>query len=486
MLTPRRATALVCLFLLLLIAAPGFAAAFDHYAWTDANLALIYPAAWNLPETSADDTRQSLTLGGGDTTITLTVLPVTTRDADLRPALEAQIAALHLLPLNYTNPQLYGRSGLRIDSVSANRAQVGIARSGRLPDDRALLIAGRAPASDQAAFEDDFNAVLDSIVFSADLPPIQPTYHPIWSLPSGVDKIDGLAVGSDRLYVLADDGVRVLNPQTGAAITRYDFDHPALPTGIALDAAGNVYVGDMLCRCIRELGSDGRWLDPLGSFGANAPFSLAAAPDGTLYATDVGYQLRILGASRSRSVDLNFNGSAPPLVARDGAGQVWVIEWLASLIDGSVSGAVSLIGDPAGKPDSQLQFWLEQVAPENVTAFAADFGRRSGAGDPRSRRAGGRFQRADRRPVCAGCAARSACLWRGRHALHRARGRHAGGAQHARRAGSLRRAGAGDGRPSAGDALRERPRSNVEAGRHRRGAGHHFGGGSVAHGRVWS
>ncbi|MFN8565564.1 MAG: hypothetical protein U0703_28920, partial [Anaerolineae bacterium] len=74
-----------------------------------------------------------------------------------------------------------------------------------------------------------------------------------------------------------------------------------------------------------------------------------------------------LGEPRNRTIGLNFNADAPPLVAADSSGQVWVIEWLSSLIDGSTSGAVSLVsGD---KPTADLRFWLETLSPDVVTAM---------------------------------------------------------------------------------------------------------------------
>ena len=111
----------------------------------------------------------------------------------------------------------------------------------------------------------------------------------------------------------------------------------------------------------------------VGSFGAGAPFSLVVAPDGTIYATDLtdyGYVLRILGKPHDRTVGLNFNASAPPLVTLDSSGSAWVVEWLASLIDGTTSAAVSQISS-AEKPTAQLQFWFPGLTSETVSAFSA-------------------------------------------------------------------------------------------------------------------
>ena len=79
--------------------------------------------------------------------------------------------------------------------------------------------------------------------------------------------------------------------------------------------------------------------------------------------------LRILGEPRNRVVGLDFNNSAPPLVTVDAQGQAWVIEWLAWLIDSSITAAVSQISGDA-KPQADLRFWLAGLSPEKVSDLA--------------------------------------------------------------------------------------------------------------------
>src|SRR4051812_39448233 len=93
---------IICAAVLLFLAAPTFAEHYLPYAWADANLSLIYPATWSAPVAAGDAAQYTLTLSGGDETITLAVLPIETEDAALRPALENQLAAINLLPLQYT------------------------------------------------------------------------------------------------------------------------------------------------------------------------------------------------------------------------------------------------------------------------------------------------------------------------------------------------------------------------------------------------
>ena len=371
---------IIAVFLLLLLGFPASAQEQSAYAWQEADLALINPAGWDAPVPEADGDTLTLTLSDDVSEIVLSVLPPAADDSALRAALETEIASLDLLPLDYSLDTMYGRSGLHIDAVSADRTLFGIARSGLMPDNRPLLVASRAPAAEREAFEDTLQLVLDSIVFSASLSPTLPTYHPIWTLPPGEQPVGWVAAGEGRVYVLESvgvqlltelDGVRALDAATGALINEIPFEDPANPTGIAVDATGIVYVGDTVCRCVRRMSPEGEWLEPVGSFGGNAPYNLAVADDGTIYATDKteeGYTLRILGEPVNQTVGLNFNASAPPLVARDRAGQVWVVEWLNSMIDGAVSGAVSLVDEE--KLSAELRFWLEGLTPDSVNTLA--------------------------------------------------------------------------------------------------------------------
>ncbi len=365
----------ICILLVFTLPVLALGQGYSDYSWGEADLSLIYPAGWDAPITGGDETALTLTLGAGDTGVTLVVMPASTTDGALRPALEDQLAAVNLLPLDYSADALYGRSGLRVTAASADRQQSGIGRVGRLPDSRALIVVARSPLAAQTGFANDLDAILNSLVFSASLPPVLPSYRTRWRGESSERVIISLAAGAEQLYALdAADGIYALSAQDGTDIGHYDFANPAQPTGIAVDGEGIVYVGDSVCRCVLRMQPDGTWLDPVGSFGGGAPFSLAVSADGTIYATDktdTGYALRILGKPRNRMIGLNFNGSAPPLVTV-GAGRVWVVEWLTSLIDGSVSAAISQVVGTADKPEVALQFWLESLAPENVRDAATD------------------------------------------------------------------------------------------------------------------
>ncbi|MCI0349695.1 MAG: hypothetical protein L0Z53_09745, partial [Acidobacteriales bacterium] len=221
--------------------------------------------------------------------------------------------------------------------------------------------------------------VANSIVFSAHSAPTLPSYTLIWrsELPQTTEdtppNIVGLAYSPfGQLYVVdSSQGLSAFDASTGAYLVTYPFLNPTQPSSIAIDSFGAVYVGDSVCRCLQVL-ANRIWREPLGSFGADAPFHLSAAPDGTLYVVDrttEGYSARILAGGSERTVPLNFNGAAPPLLAVDSMGRALVIEWLSSLIDNEISGAVSQLENDS----PVLQYWLN-LPPDAVTNITFDPG----------------------------------------------------------------------------------------------------------------
>ncbi|HLU10590.1 MAG TPA: pre-peptidase C-terminal domain-containing protein, partial [Oceanobacillus sp.] len=214
----------------------------------------------------------------------------------------------------------------------------------------------------------------NSIVFSARSAPTPPSYSLIWhsQMPQTNEAPDivGLAYSPlGHLYVVdAQQGVSVFDATSGIFLISYPFLNPTQPTSIAIDSNGVVYIGDAICRCLQVL-ANRAWREPVGSFGEGAPFHFSIAPDNTLYAIDrseEGFTARVLSGGE-RAIPLNFNAAAPPLLTVDRTGNVRVIEWLSSLIDNQINGAISLLeGDTFS-----LQSWLE-IAPDFVTDVAAD------------------------------------------------------------------------------------------------------------------
>ena len=358
---------------------------FTPYAWDEADLAMLYPSEFDAPHasTEAETGRLSLQIEheAANRALLLRVLPGSVADADLRAELDSVLAELDLLPLNYAAAALFGARADSASGVSADRAAVGEARIGRLPDQRVFAIVGRAPANQQEVLSDTLQTVIDSVVFSANSAPTVPAYTLMWRFPNPAEpssavtitRLVGLAYApNNRVYALdAEQGVIVLNAETGAVIDSVPFDNPAQPRAVAADDAGTVYVADATCQCIRTLDAGGAWRDPIGTFSGGAPYGVAVAADGTVYATDKspdGYEVHVYREGALTIAPLSFNSVAAPLLTVDSSGQGVVLEWLTSLIDSSVSGAVSVIsGNSAG-----LRYWLEPFVPEDVFAIAGD------------------------------------------------------------------------------------------------------------------
>ena len=72
-----------------------------------------------------------------------------------------------------------------------------------------------------------------------------------------------------------------------------------VPTGVAVDDSGNIYVSDRSLNRIQKFDSDGNYLDQWGSSGAgngqfSMPFSIVYAPDGYIYVNDYwNYRIQI-------------------------------------------------------------------------------------------------------------------------------------------------------------------------------------------------
>jgi hypothetical protein len=338
------------------------------YSWQEADLALLLPAAWAASPGLDDDLLRLELSNGTQATITLTIHPETTPDGGYLNLLQTAFASGGLAITEYRPRDLFGRPGLTARAVS--RDQAGVGRVGRLPDNRVLAVIGVNTAAN-AAFAPLFDLVVNSIVFGADSAPVPTSYRTLWAQPAPETpaNVTAIAAAPPRLYTVdIERGVIAHNLADGAEIAAFSFQNPAQPTALAVDAEGVVYVGDRACRCVRRMLPNGAWLEAVGNFGANAPFDIALA-GGTLYATDLtgdGYALRSFSDAGENVIPLNFNGAAPPLLAASGRG-AFVLEWLLSLMDGNISGALSAI--PADGKALTVRQWIA-VAPDQVNDLA--------------------------------------------------------------------------------------------------------------------
>jgi len=336
------------------------------YAWVTGDLALTLPPGWMA---AADDPVLRLENGAARLFV-VTTPPIA--PADLLTAFMSALAAADYLLLDYAIEPLWGQPGIRANVLTADRSAVGRARAGRAPDGRLIVLGGGAPQSARADWDTAFADVFASLSFSVRTAPTPRRYQPVWST-AGVPNVIALAASAEIVYaVTAERGVIALSTADGAIVRETPFANPAQPTGIAV-SGDSVVIADTVCRCLRRLTTAGTWSDPLGTFGGNAPVHLAADAAGTLYAIDLingSYALHILTGTHGRIIPLTFNAAAPPLVAVDPSGAVTVIEWLASLLDGTVSGALTRVTDTG----LTLRDWLAVPAAasaEAVRDFAA-------------------------------------------------------------------------------------------------------------------
>ncbi|MDD4445962.1 MAG: PKD domain-containing protein, partial [Eubacteriales bacterium] len=118
-----------------------------------------------------------------------------------------------------------------------------------------------------------------------------------------------------------------------------DVETFSYPTGIAVDAVGNVYVADFLNHCIRIFDSSGTFIATWGSYGSgndqfNRPTGIAVDAAGNVYVADY-YNNRIqkFNASGSFLTTWGSEGSGngqfnkPWGVAVDAAGDVYVADY---------------------------------------------------------------------------------------------------------------------------------------------------------------
>jgi hypothetical protein len=350
----------LCVFAFVPAAAQDFGFT-TPYHWHEADLALLLPG-----DPEAEEGRLTSTLPAITTIVE--VLPETTSDNEFPAMLlrhfQERARYQYRQMTWFGRPALHGQvEGNTPDGWAVN----GRGRIGRLPDGRVLLI---AIVGDVPIDEDWLVEVADSVVFSANSSPKAPAYRLLWTRPAPEipANVTALAAAPPRLYTVdIERGVIVHNLADGAEIAAFPFQNPAQPTGAGVDAEGVVYVGDKACRCIRRMLPNGAWLESIGNFGANAPFDLAVAGR-SIFATDItstDYVLRKFTQSGEEVIPLSFNAAAPPLVASDEAGRVSVLEWLSSLMDGTVSGAFSTLDD-----DTPAFQWWVALPQETVRDIA--------------------------------------------------------------------------------------------------------------------
>jgi|GEM_PF-777655 len=351
------------------------------YSWDAADMALAYPTAWDSPIPAEQDGRLTLQLAQtladqpetrppGIPIINLTLLPNDIPAVDLTPYIAENFTGLGVTPVGSTAATLLGYDALVAEGSSADSLLFGLMRAVQLPDNRILLVAGRAVEAQRQNFTPLFDAVADSIVLGVGSAPATPTYGVLWNTSrtaadgenAFLDLMGVAYLTNGRLYTAdATVGVIELDAQTGDVLATFTNAQLTLPGALAVADDGTVYVGDTLCQCIQVLGADRAWRDPIDGFGVQSPASIAVAPDGSVYATDQadsGVLVQVITGDQRTAIELGVEVNIQPLLALDPAGQV-----LALTVDGLVL--------PVAEGDFSALYTLN-LPSALVTGFAVD------------------------------------------------------------------------------------------------------------------
>lgn len=342
--------------LLFCVALPAAAQGYAPYTWEEGGLSLLYPAGWEEPlpaENAAAQPELRLASAFVDAPelrppavplITLMLIPddpQAEQDPDLYGLLADALRGLDIAAVGPIPGLLAGQAAVITIGTSADGLLAGMGRATILPDGSVLLVVGRGLAEQRSQISTIFDTVADSIVVGGGMGSTAPGYGVLWHTEGRFDDgeeafidLHGLALTPEGHLVTAESllGLLRFDPETGRliSITPYNLQVDVLPTAVAAAPDGTIYIGDLLCECIRVL-RDGLWQRNIGGFGPGAPYSLAVLPDGTLYATDQDEEavfVRRIGPGLGEDVVLTFEVPLPeqPLLLADRAGRLLVLD----------------------------------------------------------------------------------------------------------------------------------------------------------------
>lgn len=401
----RRAAILLLLTWIFVIPAAAQSGGYTPYAWVEGDLALAYPAGWDVPVAGEENGLPALHLAQalaaapetrppGIPYITLTFFLNDNPETDPSVPLQAVLQAMGIAPGVGAPGVLLGFDAATLQGVSADEVLFGLGRAVWLTDNRILVIAGRSLAAQHETFTDLFNTVADSVVSGALSEPVLPAYGVLWhttrTLADGEGafvNLIGITIGSEPssnvLYAVdANAGVVALDRNTGAVMSIYPFDLLTAPSDITLDTQGLVaYVSDTVCQCVQPL-YDGFWSEPYYGFEAGAPRSLAPYPDGFYAASQteteagvIAFNTQLPGSSLIPLNDgvndqpLLTTGAAGKLLAMTADGRVWMLDGEAFRLLYELNTVGLLVNDFAVLPDGYL---LLATANQGLLLFNSD------------------------------------------------------------------------------------------------------------------
>jgi len=320
---------------------------FIEFSWQAGDFALRYPGDWEtpLPLSQEEAGREVLRLAQISVAAPQTRPPAVPfinlilllqPEGDNAPfaLLEAELAALDILPANALPGRLIGREAQTTSGTDRAALLFGLGRVARLNSGEVLMVVGRAAAAQRESFTTTFNNVADSLVSGADTLTDAPQYGVLWHTETAAS--DGehafldtraLILGRDNTLYLADEfaGLLTINAQNGQVLSSVPIAEQTLPTAIALDSLGQIYVADRFCQCVRVF-EDETQVTAFSDFGEDAPLSLVISADDTLYATDVTEEglfiVRVLAADAQRTLLFDEILAEQPQLTIDRSGQI--------------------------------------------------------------------------------------------------------------------------------------------------------------------
>jgi sugar lactone lactonase YvrE len=158
----------------------------------------------------------------------------------------------------------------------------------------------------------------------------EPAYGPQATLPfTGLNEPDGVAVdAAGDLYVSDSLNHRVVKLAAGSSTqTVLPFTGLYNPDGVAVDAAGSVYVTDAAENRVLELAAGSSTQTVLPFSGLKVPSGVAVDGAGNVYVTDYSnHRVVELAVGSSTQAVLPFTDTSPNGVALDTAGNLYVAD----------------------------------------------------------------------------------------------------------------------------------------------------------------